>query len=900
MLNRIVDIRSGEWRRLLPLTAAYALILSSVYVLKPARNALFLDQLGITQLPYVLILVALIGGAIAAVYTRLTGNLRINRLIPGTFAVLIIHLAGFHWLFGFAGAWIYYLFYVWVNLYGVLTVSLLWLLANAVFNAREARRLFGFIGTGGIAGAVLGGTFTAWAADGVGTENLLLVCAGLIAASMVLVSLIRVGADVLLAEQSREGGALQAVVSSVLLRRMAGMVGVVAVVAVIADVQFNEIVDTAFETKDEKTAFFGTFFAYLNGFAFLFQLLVTPWVLKRFGVGGALLFLPVSMALGAFGVLLIAGLYGGIAVKVGDIGFRHSIHKSAVEVLFLPIPSYLKKRSKVFLDTTVDNLATGLGAVLVLILAEGIGLSYRQLSFLSLVLIAVWVWNLLQVRDAYVDAFRLALDRREILADDFRVQLDSAVVKTLLQGLRSSNPRQIAYALSLLATTDGQDLTSEITPLIKHSDAEVRRLALQAMRPSAYVDLQPLVRGLLQDENISVRVEALHFLQRQALKSDLNELRDYLQNSDEKIRTAALGYISQYGTVEEKHLIDKPFVQSVLSLGKAGERRLLVRALGGINNPELQPFIFELMHDADPEVVREVIRSFKITTPEFIAWLLDRLAEPPYRVDVRKALAGMGEGVLAVLNEALNVPQTAMRIRLQVPRVIADVPSQFSVDLLLHKVEESASGERFIFVKALSKLRASEPQMDYDAERGDRILVSEAKSYYEMMRLLQIFESTKSKAFALLKRALHEHRDRALEQIFRLLGLQYPPKDMYHAYLGMVSHEKSTRANALEFLDNVLENTHKNILLTLIDVDSIETALAHGRDFFWDTLHTREDGLLFLVEGDDVWLKACALNCVETHDSDALIALLQVSRLDAHPLISETAEFAALNLAFEV
>jgi len=392
----------------------------------------------------------------------------------------------------------------------------------------------------------------------------------------------------------------------------------------------------------------------------------------------------------------------------------------------------------------------------------------------------------------------------------------------------------------------------------------------------------------------------MHFLRRQSLNSDPSEFRDYLQQSDPQIRTAALGYIAQYGTAEEKHLIDKPFVQSILASGTGSERRLLVRVLGGIDDSEVQPFISEFMHDPDPEVVREVIRSFENTTPEYIAWLLDRLAEPRYRVDARWALAMLGESVLGVLKEALDEPQTAMRIRLQIPRVIADVPSQLSVDMLLNKVEQSASGERFMFVKALSKLRASEPQMDYDAERMDRILVSEAKIYYEMMRLLQIFENAESKAFVLLKMALHEHRDSALEQTFRLLGLQYPPKDMYHAYLGMVSHEKSTRANALEFLDNVLENTHKSVLLTLIDVDSVETALAHGRDLFGDTLHTRKDGLLSLIKGDDIWLKACALNCVEANDSDAVISLVQASRADTHPLISETAEFAAQNLAFEV
>ena len=44
----LLDVRQGEWRRLIPLTLAYGLVLASVYVLKPVRNALFLDQLGVS------------------------------------------------------------------------------------------------------------------------------------------------------------------------------------------------------------------------------------------------------------------------------------------------------------------------------------------------------------------------------------------------------------------------------------------------------------------------------------------------------------------------------------------------------------------------------------------------------------------------------------------------------------------------------------------------------------------------------------------------------------------------------------------------------------------------------------------------------------------------------------
>src|SRR5688500_4410383 len=175
-----------ELRRVLPIAGAYALILASLYVLKPARNALFLERIGVERLPWVLILVAVVGGVAAALYGRYATRLRTDRLILRTYLAMIAMLIAFRVLIPIGGGWVFYLFYVWVALYGLLTTSLILLLANSAFSPRDARRVFGFIGTGGIAGAIVGGAATGQIARAVETENLLIVCIGLIAISLLL------------------------------------------------------------------------------------------------------------------------------------------------------------------------------------------------------------------------------------------------------------------------------------------------------------------------------------------------------------------------------------------------------------------------------------------------------------------------------------------------------------------------------------------------------------------------------------------------------------------------------------------------------------------------------------------------------------------------------------------
>jgi len=60
-------------------------------------------------------------------------------------------------------------------------------------------------------------------------------------------------------------------------------------------------------------------------------------------------------------------------------------------------------------------------------------------------------------------------------------------------------------------------------------------------------------------------------------------------------------------------------------------------------------------------------------------------------------------------------------------------------------------------------------------------------------------------------------RARVRERIFRLLGLIYPPEDIYRAFLGLNSSERDVRATAIEFLDNLLESGLKKRLLPVID-----------------------------------------------------------------------------------
>ena len=144
----------------------------------------------------------------------------------------------------------------------------------------------------------------------------------------------------------------------------------------------------------------------------------------------------------------------------------------------------------------------------------------------------------------------------------------------------------------------------------------------------------------------------------------------------------------------------------------------------------------------------------------------------------------------------------------------------------------------------------------------------------------------------MLLRTLDEKADQALELVFRLLGLQYPPRDVYHAYLGIVSPNKTIRASAIEFLDNILERDHKEALIPFLEPASRHALVEVGTRLFGQKFWSVDEALAYLIQGDDEWVRVCAIHCVKDIRSNELVRLIETHRDDPSPLVAETVALA--------
>jgi AAA family ATP:ADP antiporter len=237
-----------------------------------AAAALFLSRFPAKLLAYADICSTVVVALVVTGYVQVARHMAFQRLLLGSTLFLASNCALFWGLIHYLHvAWLFPAFYVWVKILGVLLPTQIWTLANYVLTTREAKRVFGMVGGGGIAGWIFSGFFSKTMAKSLGTESLLLgmvsfllICTALIVAIRRGGWAVQGGADTGTEEASEGGqrnlwGSMLAVFSSSYLRAIAAVICIGSLVTTLTGWQFLAIAQQVLVKKDALAAFFGDF-----------------------------------------------------------------------------------------------------------------------------------------------------------------------------------------------------------------------------------------------------------------------------------------------------------------------------------------------------------------------------------------------------------------------------------------------------------------------------------------------------------------------------------------------------------------------------------------------------------------------------------------------------------------
>ncbi|MCB2198128.1 MFS transporter [bacterium] len=913
-------IHAGEGPRAWRMFFVIFLLIASLAIIKPVRNSLFLNEYGAQQLPYAFLLVALASTIVAVFYTRLTKRFTLLNLIRATLAISVLSVIGFWALLvtGTGETWLTYALYIWVAIFGLITTTQFWLLANYVFFPRQAKRLFSFLGAGAISGGIIGGYLTRLLVEQVGTKHMLLICVLFLLIAIYLVTEIwrrseREIEERFKARNRQERKELRQTISpwkriqqSKHLTLTASLIGVGVIVANLVDFQFSAISSEAIRDEDELTAFFGFWLSNLSLLSLAVQLFGTSRIIKRFGVGASLYLLPTGIMIGSIVLITAPVLWAAILVKVSDGSFKQSVNKAGLELLILPIPASIKNQVKAIIDVFVDHLATGISGLLLILMTQFFPFGSRGISLLIVGIILIWYQLIRSVKKEYVRSFRLAIEKRTIDLDSDSIDVnDAAVHESLMKSLLDKSPRKVLYVLDLVTDAGINVDDLPLSDLLANSSQAIRATAMRLAVDSSE-DYSAKARLLLEQSTGELRIACLVYLVSRDTDG-IELLKEWVREGDTEQRIDAIhatgvllrdtpGFRMQIEPVSYfSGLLDSSRLKGMPDSDAAAIRKATAQAIGDAGLPSLHTYLHTLLHDQDTDVLIEAVRAAGCSkVVDFAPALINHLDTKLVRRAARDALEQMGAQVVPYLAERIENRHESSNVRHGIARVFGYIGSQAAVDTLMRLVKtERELAVRDRMIRSLNRLKQHYPRLQFGHAAVEATLYKQLDDYHTIYKALNATRaqhlgsnrSSLNQARALLARALEERLDADLERIFRLLGLRYSGRQMLDAYQGVTSLRTELRDSALEFLDNLLDNRLKKALMPILE----EMTPADDGERRRQEIVER-DYLYQLASGGDTWLAACALFVV-VQLGDAELARA-CSSLASHPdpVVAETAQ----------
>ncbi|HYN43655.1 MAG TPA: HEAT repeat domain-containing protein, partial [Thermoanaerobaculia bacterium] len=490
-------------------------------------RSLFLSALPPWAIPFRFLLPPLALVAAVALHGRAARHLSPRQLVTATFGPIVAFVVLARILMPTpVGETLAFLLTLAVMLdaAGNVVMIVFWTIAGDVFDAREAKRLFGVISGGSVVANVAFGLFLGRLAAAVRPADLLLlVVLAVLGCWAIVQRLTARHARHEAAPSSGDAGAgasasegfvedLRSVLSSPLTRTLGAALVVVALVGTIADYQLDLTLKSVYGGDAKGMVGFLSNFRVAAGLVGLVvQFAVAGRLMERWGVLAALLVLPASVALGGVAGLVTGGALWAISLPRGaDISFKYTLNDSAFNLLYLPLTSRQRARAKAVVDGTLKPvLAVLLGLVFLAVSRTG---STHVLPWTVplLLLSGTWIALLFRATRHYVDALSASLVMRRLDLGRGSVDLsDETSARVLKTAFAETDGLRVLHTLSVARSATGSDWSDLVAPLTSHSDPEVRAEAASYLAERGASRHADRLRALMDDPAESTRASAI-------------------------------------------------------------------------------------------------------------------------------------------------------------------------------------------------------------------------------------------------------------------------------------------------------------------------------------------------------------------------------------------------------
>ncbi|MGH8802521.1 MAG: NTP/NDP exchange transporter [Casimicrobiaceae bacterium] len=341
--------------------AYFFTLLAGYYVLRPLRDQMGIAG-GVRALPWMFTATFVTLLVAQPLYGALVARLPRARFIPIVYHFFVVNLALF-WLLlrlGIAPVMVARTFFVWVSVFSLFAVAVFWSFMADLFTSEQGKRLFGFIGAGGTAGALLGPVITIGLSVPLGPANLLIAAIALLEVAVFCVRRLERTAGLApgqARDERRVGGsafaALFELIRSPYLLGVGMWVSLLSFGATILYFAQANIVAATVHGAAAQTRIFASIDLAVGLLTVATQIFATGKFLERFGVGVAAGALPAVYVLGFAALAVMPGLIVVVVIQVLQRWMNFAIANPARQVFFTVLAREEKYKAKNLIDVVI-------------------------------------------------------------------------------------------------------------------------------------------------------------------------------------------------------------------------------------------------------------------------------------------------------------------------------------------------------------------------------------------------------------------------------------------------------------------------------------------------------------------------------------------------------------------
>lgn len=382
LINKVGDVRQGEWRALAWSALLFFLILAGYYLVRPVRDAIAAefprDVLG--DLFWITLGATLIANpilALLAVYIprRILVPIAYSAFVALLTIVFVAMRAPDEPTRLLAGRTLY----IGVSVLNLFLMTLFWALMADGYSLSRSKRLFGIVAAAGTLGAVAGAFLSQQIASNetLGSEFSILAGAVLIALTIPVSFIARramsdmpPAPDEALGNHDTDarkpvGGhflaGFAAIARSPLLAGIALYLFFIPFAQTLVYFQQVDVIKAAELTREDATKYLASVDVWVNTAALVIQLFLTSRIIKWITVGGALVTLPVASCAGVAALAYAPSLTTLAVVRVAQRAVNYALARPARETLFTVVSPEDRFKAKPVIDTFIYRAADGVG-----------------------------------------------------------------------------------------------------------------------------------------------------------------------------------------------------------------------------------------------------------------------------------------------------------------------------------------------------------------------------------------------------------------------------------------------------------------------------------------------------------------------------------------------------------